>query len=130
MLKSLGYIKYILLLIVGVLLWLFFQRKTVENIDTSNARISKQKAFNLANELYTAMDKLGTDEDLIKKVFTGLSPDDFKLVYKEFGLRGYFMFNSLDYIGFPYNLVQWLREEIGNDIEIVNKTIRDAGFTY
>ena len=123
-------IKALFFIAGGFIIYYVFNKFNTTKIDTSGAKISDFKAEEIAHELYGAMDKLGTDENLIKTLFIGLSAEDFKLVFKKFGVRGYFLFNSLDFIGYPYNLVQWLREEIGTSIESVNKIIRDAGFTY
>ncbi|WP_233899631.1 hypothetical protein [Tenacibaculum piscium] len=115
-------------------------------VDLSKVTITKEDAQKYAQQLLNACNGAfpfyGTDEDLIKKVFEKLNnSDDFKLVYKAFGLKEYNGYGSpptgvsrhLDNYS-PKDLVYWLRAELspkdGQVYRIVKNRIESANWTF
>ena len=103
--------------------------------DASKTTISRSTAKNYASQLLTAMNHRfftllpfphyaeGTDTDILKTIFDRINGEDFKLIYREFGLKDYNGVGSpekdvsggiQDTLGLsePRDLVYWLREEL------------------
>lgn len=126
-------IKYIYVLAFGIglyLIYLFTKGKNVINLDTSNATISNEQAGIYASQLHTAMEDFGTNEDVIISIFSLISSEDFKLIFKHFGLKPYlWLGNAPSFLAMPIDLVEWLNKEVG-DIANVKQIINEAGFVY
>ncbi len=116
------------------------------NINKSELTISKEQSQQFAKTLLDACNAMqpfyGTDEDSIKNVFVKLkSADDFKMVYKEFGMKNYNGNNSppsgwgrhFDNYA-PRDLIYWLKSELdesdGEVYEIVKSRIESAGYRF
>lgn len=109
------------------------------NLNVSNVTITPETARNLASQLLDAMNRYGTDEDLISAVFDLLKTgDDFKLVVDAFGLQPYNgaglppegLPPALDGAT-PMNLVGWLSEELSRGDDVYSKVkerFNTAGF--
>lgn len=85
---------------------------------------------NLANELDRAMNRPGTDEDIMFKLLSPLSVNDLIGVYNAFGKRT----NTQGLPKFPLarafegNLIEWFHIELGDeDLERMKKIWRDTG---
>lgn len=116
------------------------------SIDKNQTTITKEQAQQFAKTILDACNHMeplyGTDEEAIKQVFLRLkSGHDFKLVYKEFGMKDYNGNNSppsswlrhLDNYT-PRDLVYWLRSELspsdGEVYRIVKSRIESAGYAF
>lgn len=80
-----------------------FDRYTDAEVKDSN--ISKRQARQRANQLFTAMDGLWTNEVAIGNAFKNVNGPGLKLIYNKFGVRG------------DENLGQWLIGDL-NDFEL------------
>lgn len=108
-------------------------------IDTTQAGQFAQQLLDACNEAYPFY---GTDEETIQKIFERLqNGEDFKLVYKAFGMKNYNGYNSPP-VGFfrhidnyePRDLVYWLKSELspsdGEVYRIVKQRIESAGWRF
>ncbi|MDB0601335.1 hypothetical protein PL373_09275 [Tenacibaculum maritimum] len=116
------------------------------NINKDQTTISKEQAQQFAKTLLDACNHMeplyGTDEEAINQVFLRLKTgDDFKLVYKEFGMKNYNGNNSppsgiLRYLDnyTPRDLVYWLRSELepsdGQVYTNVKSRVESAGYSF
>lgn len=84
-----------------------------------NLTISASDAALYANTLYGAMLDYGTDENTIHSTIEKIqTKDDMLLVIKAFGMKQYLWGTRASYLGQDYNLIGWLRAELGDsDIE-------------
>lgn len=83
-------------------------------IDSSNLTISVSDAALYANTLYGAMLDFGTDEATILNIIDKIqSKDDMLLVIKTFGMKQYLWGTRAAFLGQNYNLIGWLRFELG-----------------
>lgn len=109
-------------------------------LNKKNTTINEHTATNLASQLLLAMDRYGTDEELISEVFDQIrSKDDFLMVYRAFGKKIHNGFGTplipiLD-TSEEYDLVYWLNEELdrSSDRKLRQKigpVIRQAGFAF
>jgi len=55
--------------------------------ETSGSNISQREALRRANQIYTAMDGAGTDEDAIYRAQNLVNASALKLIYNKFGIR-------------------------------------------
>lgn len=106
--KSIFTNKYVLVGIgVMILSFFLFRRKPEPKLDIKldyeDTDLTDAEATIIANACYTAMDGLGTDENVLETMLLPLSEDSFKHVYQKFGIR-----EDMD-------LVQWLVYELGED---------------
>lgn len=113
-------------------------------VDVTKTKISQATAKNYAENLFEAFNFYwGTDLATIKKIFSKINSEDFKMIYNAFGKRSYSGLNGgtpsgkiygLDtYIGFTdLDLVGWLNAELGlADFVTKNKIkpiVEGAGF--
>ena len=83
-------------------------------IQKSNLTISTSDAALFANILYGAMQDLGTDEETIYSTIDKVNTkDDMLLVIKAFGMKKYLWGARDPWFGQEYNLIGWLRSELG-----------------
>jgi hypothetical protein len=113
------------------------------SIDESKATISDSTANTYANQLWGAMNTVGTDSNLIYNIVGKLQKkDDFLKVYNAFGRKSYVGVilggspNAADKLAGNYDdldLIQWFNKEIGwaNPItySLIRKTVENAGLT-
>lgn len=78
-----------------------------------DAEITQARAQILAEKLWDAMRKYGTDEDAIAAVYDELSQYRRAVlqVHEAFGLNRYAL-GAADYLGVKLNLRQWLKKEL------------------
>jgi len=95
-------------------------------INTSQLSISQSQAMQIAQNLFDAMNRLGTDEKTLFDSITTLNSEDLKLVVKIFGLRSYFGHGYGAILGQDKSLQGWLKAELGGgDLENM-KVLFDA----
>lgn len=83
-------------------------------IQTANLTISTSDAALFANTLYGSMQDFGTDEETIFSTIDKLNTkDDMLLVIKAFGMKKYLWGARDPWFGQEYNLIGWLRSELG-----------------
>jgi hypothetical protein len=84
-------------------------------LQKENLTISPSDAALFANTLYGAMLDLGTDEKTIYSTIDKLqTKDDMLLVIKAFGMKQYLWGGRAAFLGQDYNLIGWLRAELGD----------------
>lgn len=84
-------------------------------IDKQKLTISASDAALYANTLYGAMLDFGTDEETIFSTIEKIqSKDDMLLVIKTFGMKQYLWGCRAAFLGQDYNLIGWLRFELGD----------------
>jgi len=79
---------------------------------TDFSSISKAQAENIANNVYEAMNRIGTDWDRIKKNLIGLNGKSFQKVFCAFGKRRYFVTGRGGILGEKMDLSGWLIAEL------------------
>ncbi len=83
-------------------------------IHKENLTISVSDAALYANTLYGAMLDFGTDEKVIYSIIDKIqSKDDMLLVIKAFGMKQYLWGTRAAFLGQEFNLIGWLRQELG-----------------
>jgi hypothetical protein len=90
------------------------------NIEITPSRLSitQAQAMQIAQNLFEAMNRLGTDEKTLFDSITPLNDEDLKLVCKVFGLRSYFGQGYGAIFGQDKSLQGWLKAELGGqDLE-------------
>ncbi len=117
------------------------------NTDAGNITITPEQAQQFARTIYDACNHMaplyGTDEDAILEVFKKLNTgDDYKLVYKTFGMKEYNGNNAPPRSGFwrmfdvyePRDLTYWLRSELsssdGEVYQVVKSRVESAGYSF
>lgn len=100
-------------------------------IDNANLTITKPQATQLANSLLAAMDRFGTDEDTINRIFNDniKTKDDFLLVQRAFGQKGYNQTTGRRNDSHSkLSLVSWIRAETsGKTLRNVETKLADWG---
>lgn len=84
-------------------------------VSESNATITTQQAQLLANQLYSAMESTGTDEDTIIRILSNKNKDDITMIVKAFGIRPYGTYGAPLATWMPstnLDLMGWLRKEL------------------
>ena len=78
-----------------------------------DGEITESRAKVLAEKLFDAMRKLGTDEETIFSVYDELAQYDKAIlqVHEAFGLNSYAL-GQYDWVGVKLNLRQWLKKEL------------------
>ncbi|UOB18587.1 hypothetical protein [Abyssalbus ytuae] len=122
-------------------------------VNNSKTTISKQQAKQYASQLLIAFNWTvpvfnyqGTDTNVIKEIFKKINPEDFKLIYNEFGLKHYNGFGSppeniaggiqdLTGIAKKRDLVYWLKSELNSILDattykLVKNIVEQAGFVF
>lgn len=104
----------------GILIFAISQAKKQKNSviyldDNSTQTNASFDAKNIVDTLHLAMKDMGTDEDAIFEVLTGLTQNQFALVNKIFGFRAYNTFSGTSYGATNnYPLKVWLKEELSD----------------
>jgi predicted metal-dependent TIM-barrel fold hydrolase len=83
-------------------------------LDAPNATSSTTKfdAKEVANTLHVAMNKYGTDEDIIMQVLGEVNESQFASVVLAFGSKRYNTWTGDEYGLFKYTLKEWLANEL------------------
>lgn len=79
---------------------------------TESSSITKAQAETIANNVYEAMNRIGTDWDRIKKNLIGLNGKSLQKVYCAFGKRRYFVTGRGSILGEKMDLTGWLIAEL------------------
>lgn len=89
------------------------QKQSTAYLDAPNAPTSdKFDAKEVAEILYVAMNKWGTDEDIIMQTLGEVSESQFASVVLAFGNRRYNTWTGDEYGVFKYTLKEWLSNEL------------------
>ena len=115
-----------------------------QEIDLTKTTITETQAKNFAENLFEAFNYFyGTNKSTINAIFDKIKPEDFKMIYNEFGKRTYSSLNggsptdkvyALDtYLGNrDLDLVEWFNKELDLldyfTLAKVKKTVKAAGF--
>ena len=112
-----------------------------QNVDFSKTTITKQVAKNYAEALYSAFTYYwGTDKTILRNVFDKITPEDFKLIFNEFGVRSRGAIDGKEPTGIErllglyknLDLMGWLNAELDvldwNTKAKVRAVIEPAGF--
>ena len=103
-------------------------------IATNNLSITEAEAKVIANNLYAAMNRVGTDEDTIISLLENRNGDDLKLIIKAFGVRKYGTFGAPAFSwmkGTDLDLIGWLRKELsGSKLTKVLGYFQKAGINF
>ncbi|WP_430811639.1 MULTISPECIES: hypothetical protein [unclassified Carboxylicivirga] len=84
-------------------------------LQRENLTITPSDAALYANTLYGAMLDFGTDEQTIYSTIDKIqTKDDMLLVIKAFGMKMYLWGGRAAFLGQNYNLIGWLRFELGD----------------
>ena len=136
------YLPYILLGGASIYLYnKFFKGSTItqgqavdpSKVPVSPVQLSKSKEYLeiVADSQYLAMDKYGTDEDLIFKSLEGLNAEDLKQVFKNFGKRcsRISIIPGVSNCISPYlNLFEWYNVELDtNDLDKIKAIWQKTG---
>ena len=83
--------------------------------DQSNrATITKDVAEQFAENQFSAMADLGSDEDTLVNDLKGLNGKDLQLVYSAFGTRNYAFSGNWFGLGYSYDLFGWYKKELSD----------------
>lgn len=87
-------------------------QRTIE-IDENNLTLTETKAQLIADNLMAAMDRIGTDEDLIYNEFDKIkTAEDMILVSEKFGVHKYGQGGRVQWLGYDKNLKGWINAEL------------------
>ncbi|CAM1344242.1 putative Structural protein [Tenacibaculum amylolyticum] len=84
-------------------------------LQDTGAVISDYQARVIAEGLYSAMYKVGTDEDRIYSLLSGVNQGDFAKIYNAFGSRYYLEYTGTwadSVLGVKIDLIGWLENEL------------------
>ena len=76
------------------------------------SRLSQAEIDSIAKSQLGAMDKIGTDEDLLFSSLQGLNGSDLRRVFNTFGTVKYMLFLGSALFSKPLDLFGWYREEL------------------
>ncbi|MBN1186558.1 MAG: hypothetical protein JXB49_30055 [Bacteroidales bacterium] len=118
-----GSIRYIFLGLIGLFVFIFLskKRKNVTDYTTSNIYVNKNNlSINtdqlsvICKSIYDAMNKVGTDSEIIFSQLQKLNKDEILYIFKSFGVVRYQKLWGVhsDVIGVDLNLQGWLKEEL------------------
>ena len=98
------------------------------DVNTSNLTISSNDALLIAEGMYSAMNRIGTDEQSLFDLVTPLNKDDLLLVIKTFGMRRYepLLGTTAFLLGQDQNLIGWLKGELGGSSYTKMKALFDG----
>jgi hypothetical protein len=119
---------WLALILAGAGIVYFWKQKTNSQkaigdlvVDKANLTITNNQAVIISENILGAMNKYGTDDDVIIANLKTLRKDDLLLVMKTFGVRPYngvaLATRSYEKLFFAtdLNLIGWLREELSGD---------------
>jgi len=94
-------------------------------VEKNNLSFSISEFNSMANQLFNAMDGVGTSEDVIFSVFNKLqNKDDYNQLIKSFGIRSSTSFMS----SFGGDLLVWLSDELSSsEIKKLNNILSKIG---
>jgi len=129
--KIINFIKKnpVILIVAGVIAAVaiyFFSRKkkgttvddqTVLPVMESDLSRTEDELKLVAKTLFNAMNRLGTDEQTIFKVFKELNSEDIKFVFNSFGMIRYFGHGVGKILGNKLDLAGWLKKELSRNGE-------------
>lgn len=100
-------------------LYKYLRKKSGEDrnveIDDNNLTITETQAQLISENLLSAMNRFGTDEQAIYDEFDKIeSPDDMVLVSEKFGIKKYDGAGEAIFFGMPKNLKGWLYAELND----------------
>ena len=82
-------------------------------MNVSNVTLSSNDLTMMAQQLMSAMDRVGTDEDSIYRVFQRIATkDDLVALIKAFGVHRYNLWGRSESRGAYLNLTEWLKREL------------------
>ncbi len=106
-------------------------------VDKQALTITQNQAIVIAENLLGAMNKYGTDEQVIKDNLQNLRKDDLLLVMKAFGVKPYngtaLATRNYEKMIFAtdLNLIGWLQQELdGKDLEDVRAIFENQGIPF
>ena len=101
-------------------------------IQKANLTITTSDAALFANTLYGAMLDFGTDEKTIFSILDKIkTKDDMLLLIKTFGMKMYLWGTRAAFLGQDYNLIGWLRFELGDkDIAKIKPKFDEWGIPF
>lgn len=98
---------------------------------------SKEELNRRTNNIFQAMDRYGTDEDVVIEGLSDLNIEDIKYIQQKFGVKSYNGFGLSDWadkiigLNTPLNMNDWIKRELGgSDLEQVKQIYSDAGLTF
>ena len=87
-----------------------------DNLDETGANISDADARRIAEGLYVAMDRPGSNEEKIYSLLNGINYGDYAKIYNVFGSRKYLLFGGFgNPFATPLDLYGWLEKELDED---------------
>ena len=133
-----------LLIIGGTIFVLWFLKKKVFgttgtnpadlSTDYSKLTITNDQAAMIAENMYQAMSRIGTNEEVLFHSVIPLNGEDLKLVVKKFGLRRYFNFmwgEGGKIFGTDRPLQSWLQMELTKkENERMRQLFEERGVPY
>jgi hypothetical protein len=106
----------------------------ITKVDGSKLTITPAEASVIAQQLFVAMDGIGTDEKTIFRLLidTPRTDDDIRLIVKAFGLKEYGTFGSPWWgSGTPCDLGTWFVKEMsGSDLQKLRNRFALAGISF
>lgn len=118
------------LLLVGVAFFGWFLHRTrsgdFDNIEISkgtgvDASISIEQAKFYARDLFDAMNRVGTNTDVIEKIIFSVNPEDWRLIHNAFGYKKYALAGHDKFFGKDKDLKGWLL----NELDFFDKKIKN-----
>ena len=107
--------------LICVVIYLYdkiFTKKQIEVYKFSNINkgLTENQAHIYANELYSAMNKYGTDTEYIMSLYEKIKdiPNAFNDISSKFGSVRYFMGINDGFLGTEKTLLSWLRSELNS----------------
>lgn len=127
-------------LVAGALFLLMYMRRMASGapnsqespVSTDPFAIGRSQAEidSIARSQYAAMDRIGTDEDVLFDSLEGLSANDLKRVFNAFGVKKYMLFGGSALFAKPLDLFGWYREELnGSELKRMRAVWAKAGMT-
>jgi hypothetical protein len=97
----------------------------------SKLSITQAQGAQIAQNMFEAMNRFGTDEDTLFDSVTPLNSEDLKLVVKIFGLRSYFGHGYGAILGQDKSLQGWLKAELsGKNLEDMQALFLERGLAF
>lgn len=88
------------------------QKKLDMPIDQDKFTMTNDELDFIGQKLFTAMDRVGTDEQTIFEVFEELNTDEINYLFDQFGTVKYGLGARSAIFGQPRNLGGWLKKEL------------------
>lgn len=137
------YLKWLIpIAVILIVLYFFFDKirfavvkmfgsgVKVVNFNDVGSSLSPSKSKAIADGLHVAMGSMGTDEETVYSLLTGLSLLDYNSVFNSFGTRPYIDATgqgSDNFLGVSYDLNFWLYSELNRfelkKLKLINKEL-------